>query len=1070
MRLSRLQIQGFGKLTDCEFVFEPSLNLVLGPNESGKSTLQQAILALLYGFYRDGRRTRRETALKNRLVPWARGCQYGASLEYSLDDGSKYRVERSFPGREQSARLLDLTYSRDVSGDYPRDRNGGLHFCETQIGMTKDLFVRTVFIEQGAIRDIGEGNELVTAIAAMLETGSTETTISQVIQQIDDTIREKIGRTPRAYTRPLAKARQALRECQDELGIISEARTEINHCCAERERRQAALRKSEAELQRLDLVIAQVDLGEIRERLDRLRGINAQLADLESVVQQTRAYAQFPIEQRDQLTQLYERRDTYVEVIERLEGQVHTEASQLEAAEAEWVHRQRRTKALTHVDGFPLHLRDDVTREEANWRASRSVVTDRRSALDSAVTRLRDLGAQLRGQQTIYRVRRSVGLEQFRRLREAWADSVSAVVECEAEVAQTSQALCALGASEDEIQRITSVRHSLTPEDERDLFERHTELAVLEERLAGAQVVSPSLQEERAPRAPWPILLVGAVTAGLSWFLLPVLGLQSLAPVVSVGFAAAALVLFVVLSLRRRPRRQDLKADDASAVRMLDKVQALRSEQRRALGQLGAASWDDLQTMLQRHSVLATPLAERAARVEMLGSATERESDAEGALLRVLVPMDVAAIDDALLENTERVLVRVEALLDEIRDSAEQKQAARSLLERAATRLADAEGRLEDLLLRAHPDDGSMEDRLTQFKQRCDEKRELEDCKVRLQTLDEQIKRLRSTRGRLRQSQESLGEAETAIRALLSESGVDCGDACDYEQARRRFEDCARNRRRYDDTQAEMASFKQQRASLLADRTPAALEREQRRLSQRCSDLLRKRPALGGVVADQDLGTLRQSRAALEEARRADENRVVELNERIRGRLDGLRPRAMVEEDVAYWEEQITRLESFRRSLDIAEEVLKEAADEHQREFAPILASGLGDNLRWLTDDRYGQVYVCSDDLAVSLRVPETEQVIDPSVLSYGTQEQIYILLRIAVAELMSGRGESVPVILDDPFVNLDTERLVRMMALLARLSSRYQIVLLSKDESLLDCFDDHGFDVNTIRMSPPEY
>ena len=70
----------------------------------------------------------------------------------------------------------------------------------------------------------------------------------------------------------------------------------------------------------------------------------------------------------------------------------------------------------------------------------------------------------------------------------------------------------------------------------------------------------------------------------------------------------------------------------------------------------------------------------------------------------------------------------------------------------------------------------------------------------------------------------------------------------------------------------------------------------------------------------------------------------------------------------------------------------------------------------------------------------------------------------------MSGRGESVPVILDDPFVNLDTERLVRMMALLARLSSRYQIALLSKDESLPDCFDDHGVDVNTIRMSPPVY
>lgn len=55
MRIEYLHLDGFGTLADVDFAFEPGFNLILGPNEAGKSTLQQAILAMLYGFYSGGR-------------------------------------------------------------------------------------------------------------------------------------------------------------------------------------------------------------------------------------------------------------------------------------------------------------------------------------------------------------------------------------------------------------------------------------------------------------------------------------------------------------------------------------------------------------------------------------------------------------------------------------------------------------------------------------------------------------------------------------------------------------------------------------------------------------------------------------------------------------------------------------------------------------------------------------------------------------------------------------------------------------------------------------------------------
>ncbi len=47
MRLERLDVTGFGRLRQRRFDFGERITVVLGPNESGKSTLHRAIRAAL---------------------------------------------------------------------------------------------------------------------------------------------------------------------------------------------------------------------------------------------------------------------------------------------------------------------------------------------------------------------------------------------------------------------------------------------------------------------------------------------------------------------------------------------------------------------------------------------------------------------------------------------------------------------------------------------------------------------------------------------------------------------------------------------------------------------------------------------------------------------------------------------------------------------------------------------------------------------------------------------------------------------------------------------------------------
>jgi uncharacterized protein YhaN len=64
--------------------------------------------------------------------------------------------------------------------------------------------------------------------------------------------------------------------------------------------------------------------------------------------------------------------------------------------------------------------------------------------------------------------------------------------------------------------------------------------------------------------------------------------------------------------------------------------------------------------------------------------------------------------------------------------------------------------------------------------------------------------------------------------------------------------------------------------------------------------------------------------------------------------------------------------------------------------------------------------------------------------LSGGTQEQIAVLVRLAMAALLAERGHEVPVILDDALVFCDDDRIEQMFDALNRAGQRQQVVVLT--------------------------
>ncbi len=78
MNLERIELDGFGKLNNFKVELKSRLNVFYGSNEAGKSTLQQAILALLFGFYQGEPARPEENRLRLKFQPWQETKYAGA--------------------------------------------------------------------------------------------------------------------------------------------------------------------------------------------------------------------------------------------------------------------------------------------------------------------------------------------------------------------------------------------------------------------------------------------------------------------------------------------------------------------------------------------------------------------------------------------------------------------------------------------------------------------------------------------------------------------------------------------------------------------------------------------------------------------------------------------------------------------------------------------------------------------------------------------------------------------------------------------------------------------------------
>lgn len=143
-------------------------------------------------------------------------------------------------------------------------------------------------------------------------------------------------------------------------------------------------------------------------------------------------------------------------------------------------------------------------------------------------------------------------------------------------------------------------------------------------------------------------------------------------------------------------------------------------------------------------------------------------------------------------------------------------------------------------------------------------------------------------------------------------------------------------------------------------------------------------------------------------------------------------------------------------ALTMAIEGLGQASTELQTRFSPLLSNTAGAILQKLTAGRYDKLNFTK---ALEAEAKPNDSPVSHSTLSLseGTADQIYLALRLAIAELLLSGQDPCPLILDDALSSFDDDR--------AKLALQYLSTLAAKRQVLL--FTCHKRDAELLRGMP---
>lgn len=206
MKINNLKINGFGKIENKEINLENKINIIYGKNESGKSTIFNFIVSMLYGCSK----LKKGKNISNfeKYKPWNTE-EFSGKIKYELDNNKKYEIIRKFKSKNP---IIYNENSEDISKQFNNDKTKGISYFYEQTGIDEELFVSTTAVAQEEIKlEKNNENLIIQKITNIASTGEDNTSYKNAINKLNKKQLNEIG-TSRSNDRPINKIEKELNE------------------------------------------------------------------------------------------------------------------------------------------------------------------------------------------------------------------------------------------------------------------------------------------------------------------------------------------------------------------------------------------------------------------------------------------------------------------------------------------------------------------------------------------------------------------------------------------------------------------------------------------------------------------------------------------------------------------------------------------------------------------------------------------------------------------------------------------------------------------------------------------
>ncbi len=181
-------------------------------------------------------------------------------------------------------------------------------------------------------------------------------------------------------------------------------------------------------------------------------------------------------------------------------------------------------------------------------------------------------------------------------------------------------------------------------------------------------------------------------------------------------------------------------------------------------------------------------------------------------------------------------------------------------------------------------------------------------------------------------------------------------------------------------------------------------------------------------------------------------------NKNIEPKLENL---SNIEEKLVNNKEKMVNLKNLEQSMNLAKKILEKSYNEMKNTVTPKFTDKLSETISEITEGKYKHVRFNDDSgLVVEL---ENGNYIPASRLSIGTIDQLYLSLRLAMAEELS--EEKMPIILDEAFAYYDSERLKNILQYMTTRFRSHQILIFTCTNREREILEDLQLEFNWVKM-----